>query len=202
MWPLLQHNRDESILPLNCLFQWPRIHRSSGQSHFQREKLLSFNSTIRKIIILLEIRSKIVMINKGAERAEVHQGCFACPGKDGNLWVDADSYSYHRRLDGGRATGRVGLKYFMMAEMFESIGYWRFYRKSAKANWVISDYLQEFVEDSEGTNIEPACKKQSWWLRNYRLLGLTSICGQMLEEINKQSSAHTEKIITFLKTNK
>lgn len=56
----------------------------------ERKQLLSFSSTIRKRRMLLEIRRKIMMINKGAERAEVPQGCFACLGKDGNLWVDAD----------------------------------------------------------------------------------------------------------------
>lgn len=61
----------------------------------------------------------------------------------------------------------MGLKDFVMAEMFESVGSWRFCRKLAEANWVISYYLQEFVEDSEvpkdwkGTNIEPAYEKQS-----------------------------------------
>lgn len=88
---ILQHNRDEATLPLNCLFQSARTHRSPGESHFQREKqLLGFSSTIKRIKMLLEIRSKIVMVNKGAERAEVPQRCFACLGKDGNLWVDAD----------------------------------------------------------------------------------------------------------------
>lgn len=91
---LMQHNRDEATLPLNCLFQWPRIARSVckwvNPISKERKQLLSFSSTIGKRIMLLEIRNKIVMINKGAERAEVPQGCFACLGRVGNLWVNAD----------------------------------------------------------------------------------------------------------------
>lgn len=73
----MQHNRDEATLPLNCLFQWPRIHRAVckwvNSISKETKQLLSFSSTIRKILMLLEIRNKIVMINKGAERAELPQ---------------------------------------------------------------------------------------------------------------------------------
>lgn len=59
------------------------------------------------------------MINKGAERAEVPQGQFACLGKDGNLWVDGDRVI----LTTGEWMEMVsqGLKHFMMAEMLESV---------------------------------------------------------------------------------
>lgn len=97
------------------------------------------------------------------------------------------------------------LKHFVMAEMFESVESWRLCRKLAEANWVISDYLQGFVEDSQvpedwrRTNIEPAYEKQSWRLRNYSLVGPNFSLWADPKEIIKQPLANAQEKIIILK---